>query len=106
MAKVQAKAWAMRFLFSATCQYNPDLWSNSSIPVSMNLLGQLFMKSQWHKHSSVHYFFTSANHKATSFAGTASVHEFAHSASHKATSLTDMTVCMKLSVLTIMKLLI
>jgi len=72
----------------------------------MNLLGQLFMKSQSHKHSSVHYFFTSANQKATSLTGIASVREFANSASHKATSLTDMTVCMNLSVLTIMKLLI
>ena len=50
------------------------------------------MRSQSHKHNSVHYFFTSANHKAISLRGIASVHEFANSASHKANSLTDMTV--------------
>jgi hypothetical protein len=99
MATVQAKATTMRFLFLATYQYNSAHHKASDptcIEVGMNLLVPLIMKSQSYKHSSIHYFSTSANHIATSLTCIASVHEFTSSDNHEASNLICTAVRMYL----------
>lgn len=89
----------MRFLFLATYQYNSGHHKASNptcIAVGVNWLVPLIMKPQSYKHSSVHYFSTSANHKATSLTGIASVHEFASSDNHEASDPICIEVCMYL----------
>jgi hypothetical protein len=74
MAKVQAKAGTVIFLFLATYQYNSDHHKASDpthTAVGMNLLVPVTMKSQSYKHSSVHHFSTSANHEVSDLICTA-----------------------------------